>query len=240
MKNIIKIVFLLIALSTEGQTGKITKIPTILGKNGQTDTSFWFKSNQILANNLNLINLQIADGSFHLRLWTDRQCIELWKSEGKEYFARIINYAQHYNPKLLKTGRHEIDKTFYGIINLTPKETESFRELVTNTSIDNLPSQANISGWTEGFDGYEVLVEVSTKTTYDFKEYWTPIAFANTIAEAKKLQTFLETLGKELSLNERYERLKLPGGQYKRDGIPGIVITGPRELPPAIYLQDMF
>ena len=42
--------------------------------------------------------------------------------------------------------------------------------------------------------------------------------------EAKRIQTLVDRLHESLALEHYYEKLKLPEGNYERDGIPGIRI----------------
>jgi hypothetical protein len=68
------------------------------------------------------------------------------------------------------------------------------------------------------------LIETSTPKQYDFKTYWTPRIFADTLKEAKQIQTFVDFLYKDFKIYDYYKKLKLPEGSYQRNGVQGIEI----------------
>ena len=112
--------------------------------------------------------------------------------------------------------------------------------IVDRLSIVSIPTDDKVNGWTQGFDGEEFLIETSSPKKYDFKTYWTPRIFADTLKEAKQIQTFVDYLYTDFKIYNYYQKLKLPEGSYQRNGIQGIQIkTTNQETFGARTITDM-
>lgn len=214
----------LFVLSAFGQTGKVICIPTFKLYENKLDTTLWFKWKYELTKQINLQALQTSTDTFHFRFWTDIQAIDIWTVDNKTYFGTVTNYAQRYDSKLLRKGVYQIDRVFTNQINFDTSKARKLFTLIDTLSIVSIPSDDKISGWQQGVDGEEFLIEVSTPTHYNFKTYWTPRIFADSLSEARRIQTFVDFLYKDFKLYGYYQKLKLPEGSYRRNGIQGIQI----------------
>jgi len=223
MRTFISIIYLLFAGSVFGQT-KIINIPTYKNYQNQIDTTLWYKWKYALGEKLALPNLQTSNEIFHFRFWTDIQALDIWTSDGNSYFGTVTNYAQRYNRKLYKKGIYQVDKVFSNKINLDSSKARQIYFLLDTLSIVNIPADDKIKGWQQGFDGTEYIIETSNKIQYDFKTYWTPLIFSDKLIEAKQIQTLVDKLFKDFKIGRYYDKLKLPEGNYKRDGIQGVKI----------------
>lgn len=223
MRTFISIFYLLIAGYVFGQT-KIINIPIFRNNQNLTDTSLWFKWKYSLAEKLSLSNLQTSNDTFHFRFWTDIQAVDIWTIDHNIYFGTVTNYAQRYNRKLFNKGTYQVDKIFSNKIQLDSSIARQIFYLLDTLNIENIPTDGKIKGWQQGFDGTEYIIETSNKRQYDFKTYWTPSMFADTLIEAKKIQIFVDKLYKDFKLSSYYNKLKLPEGNYKRNGIQGVKI----------------
>jgi len=223
MRPFIFIIYLLFASSAFGQT-KIINIPTYKNYQNQTDTTLWFRWKDSLAKQLNLSNLQTSSDIFHFRFWTDIQAVDIWTTDGNSYFGTVTNYAQRYNQKLYRKGIYQVDKVFSNKINLDSSKARNIFNLLDTLNIVGIPTDDKIKGWQQGFDGIEYIIETSNKRQYDFKTYWTPSLFADTLMEAKQIQTLVDKLFNDFKIGSYYDKLKLPDGNYKRDGIQGVKI----------------
>ncbi len=223
MRTFISIVCLIFTSCVFGQN-KLINIPTYTNYQNQTDTTLWFKWKSLLAEKLALSNLQTSTDLFHFRLWTDIQAIDIWTADHKIYFGTITNYAQRYNRKLFDKGKYEIDKVFSNKIQLDSFEARQIFEIVDTLNILNIPTDNKIKGWQKGFDGTEYIIETSNQRQYDFKTYWTPSMFADTLIEAKEIQTLVDKLFKDFKIASYYDKLKLPERNYEREGIQGVRI----------------
>jgi hypothetical protein len=228
MRAPILIIYLLCAGSAFGQT-KIINIPTYKNYQNQIDTTLWFKWKDSLAEKLNLSNLQTSNDIFHFRFWTDIQAVDIWTTDSSTYFGTVTNYAQRYNRKLYSKGIYQIDKVFSNKINLDSSKARKIFNLLGTLNIVNIPTDDKIKGWQHGFDGTEYIIETSNKSQYDFKTYWTPSLFADTLIEAKQIQTLVDRLFNDFKIGSYYDKLKLRDGNYKRDGIQGMKIQTSNE-----------
>ncbi|MFT3679070.1 MAG: hypothetical protein QM791_02285 [Ferruginibacter sp.] len=224
MKTYIFIVTIFFISSVYGQAEKLVNIPTYKNYKKETDTSLWFKWKHDLAKQINLKDLQTSTDTFHFRFWTDYQAIDLWTTDHGSYVGMVTNYAERYDDKLLRKGVSKIGKVYSNQIILDSSKARLLFNIIDGLAIVNIPADDKINGWKQGFDGEEFLIETSSPKQYDFKTYWTPRAFADTLNEAKKIQTLVEYLYNNLKILSYYDKLKLPAGKYKRNGIPGIQI----------------
>jgi hypothetical protein len=124
----------------------------------------------------------------------------------------------------LRKGIYKIGKVYSNQVNLDSAKAKRIFNLIDQFSIITMPPDNKISGWRQGLDGEEFLIEISTPKQYDFKTYWTPSLFSDTLLEAKAIQTFVDYLYKDFKISEYYQKLKLPEGSYQRNGVQGIQI----------------
>ena len=229
MRAFIFIITIFFINSVYGQTEKSVDIPTVRNYKNEVDTSLWCKSKSDLAKQINLRDLKISNDAFHFRLWTDIQTIDIWTVDHIIYFGTVTNYAQRYDQKLISKGVYKIDKVFSNQIILDTAKARQIFILIDTLSIIAIPTDDKIKGWQSGLDGEEFIIENSTTTQYYFKTYWTPRVFADTLIEAKKIQTLVDRLQKDFKIGDYYDKLKLPQGKYQRNGIRGIYIGSSSE-----------
>lgn len=240
MRAFISIVISFFICSVYGQTGKVVTIPTYKNYKNEVDTSLWFKWKHDLAKQINLKDLLTSTDTFHFRLWTDIQAIDLWTIDHNSYFGAVTNYAQRYDDKLLRKGLYKIGKVYSNQVILDSSKAKQLFNIIDKLSIVDIPTDDKINGWQQGFDGEEFLIETSTPKQYDFKTYWTPRIFADTLKEAKQIQTFVDFLYKDFKIYDYYKKLKLPQGSYQRNGIQGIEIkTNNLYVPGATKVTDL-
>jgi len=226
--------------SVYGQTLKIISIPTFTNYKNEVDTILWFKWKSKLAEQVNLKDLKLASDTFNLRLWTDIQAIDIWTTNHNFYSATITNYAQRYDETLFRNGVYTIDKVFSNQIVLDTSKARQIFTLIDTLAIASIPTDDKIKGWQQGFDGEEFIVEVSTPTQYNFKTYWTPSVFLDTLIEAKRIQTLVERLYKDFKIGSYYNKLEIPQGNYKRNGIMGISIGSNETIETKGSIIDWF
>ena len=226
--------------SVYGQTLKVVTIPTYKNYKNEVDTTLWFKWKYDLAQQINLKNLQTSTDTFHFRFWTDIQAIDLWTIDHNSYFGVVTNYAQRYDDKLLRKGVYKVGKVYSNQVFLDSSRAKLLFNTIDKLSIVAIPTDDKIKGWQQGFDGEEFLIETSTPNQYDFKTYWTPRIFADTLKEAKQIQTFVDFLYNDFKIYDYYKKLKLPEGSYQRNGIQGVEIkTTNLYVPGATKVTDL-
>jgi hypothetical protein len=220
--RVLLVSFLFISFTSFSQEKKSIEIPTF---QTQTDTSPLFLSTNKLRQQINLPDLRESKDSFHFRFWTDIQAIDIWTTGKGIYQGSITNYAQRYNEKLPRHGKYEVDKVFSNHFALDTVIARRIFNMLETLSIITIPTDDKIKGWKQGFDGIEFLIETSSPITYSFKTYWTPSVFADSIAEAKKIQILASGLFEHFRLGKYYQKLKIQNGHYKRNGITGIYVS---------------
>jgi len=240
MRAFVSIVLTFFVCSIYGQTQKIISIPTFTNYKNQVDTTLWFKWKSELIRQVNLKDLKTVKDTFHLRFWTDIQAIDIWTTDHNFYSATITNYAQRYDQKLFRKGVYKVDKVFSNQIALDTSKARQLFSLVDTLRIAFIPTDDKIKGWQQGLDGEEFIIEVSTPTQYDFKTYWSPRVFSDTLIQAKQIQTLVDRLYKDFKIGSYYDKLKLPQGNYKRNGIMGITIGSNETIETKSLITDWF
>jgi hypothetical protein len=224
MRTFIFIVTTFFTFSVLAQTVKVVSIPTYTNYKNEVDTTLWFKWKYDLAKHINLKDLQTSTDTFHFRFWTEVQAIDIWTSDHNTYFGLVTNFAQRYDDKLLRMNIYKVGKVYSKQFVLSNFKAKTLFNIIRQLSIDTIPSDNEINGWKQGFDGVEFIIENSTPYKYDFKTYWTPRIFADSLVEAKNIQAFVDYLQYDFRIYDYYKSLKLPSGTYQRNGVQGIDI----------------
>lgn len=212
--------FLFITFSSRAQQPKNIEIPV-----DGNDTSYWYRETCSLLPALKLQNLQTATDSFHFRLWTSNQVVSVRINNNQPVTATVTSFAERYNEALLKKGKREVDKVFFKTKKLDTAIAAKIAQAISSLQIESIPSDHKIEGWRQGLDGEEYMIETATRTSYAFRTYWTPRVFADSLPEAKRIQTLIHYVINDLELGLYRYNLKLPQGTYKTNsGVPGINI----------------
>lgn len=103
-------------------------------------------------------------------------------------------------------------------------EAKQILQLIDSLSILNIPSDNQIAGWQNGLDETEYRIETSNPNTYAYKTYWAPRLFADTLWQARQIQTLTDKLYANFKLAAYAKQLKLLPGHYQHDGIEGVQI----------------
>ena len=80
-------------------------------------------------------------------------------------------------------------------------------KLIDSIKINELPSDKNIKGWQQGFDGITYFIEYKRGNKYSFKNYWTP-SFQDSLKEAMLLLDFIDAISKILNLKDNSEKFQ--------------------------------
>jgi len=166
------------------------------GQPKQLDTAkdgFWFKWVRDKAGKMKLPDLIASKDTFHIRLWSEGgvvlDCVDLFVKPDSDLLATISFYTEENVPKSEQPTYRTFSKTVY----LTHEMALQIYRLLKTDSIINMPSEEKISGWTQGFDGNDYLVEYSTPNSYSCRSYWTPVAQKD-VRQAKLILDFFDNL----------------------------------------------
>lgn len=211
--------------TTYGQAKKISIPINIKG-----DTSFYFKHTIKKSKLLKQQDLRIAEDSFCMRIWTDKQCIDIVNNNRK---VEATNY-------FFASPRPE-DSTKLIVFNrktMKPKQAQRLLFLIDSFSIANIKSDNQINCWGKrnGFpylqncnDGVSYKIETSDVNKYHFKTYHCPDSWDCT--EAQQIAAFFKVIELLLDTEKQFEKFinKLPSGCYNTGSYYNICNNLPKQ-----------
>jgi hypothetical protein len=187
-------IFCLLTINGTAQTNK-----TISG-----DTAFWYKYQLGECEKLNIPLLIPSTDKFHFRFWTDDQAIDIWSVDGTSYNGLITSFINSSvdNNANNPSKEQKQPQTFAKQDLLdTALARQAFK---LTTQIAGMPTDQEIKGWHQGFDGIEYVIETSTQSNYSLRSYWTPTAQDSSLLEAKKIEVFVKDLDSLLNLGQKF------------------------------------
>ena len=206
------IFFSLLCLTTCKSYGQIQK--QLRG-----DTTFWYSFESKKFEKLKLPELISSTDKFHFRFWADGQAVDIWTVDGVTFRGMVTSYTSSYQENVSTKKPEKDPQTFSKQVDL---DTTTARKAFNLTrQIEAIPTDKLIKNWVQGLDGIEYVIETSTPAIYSFKTYWTPSVQDFSLAEAKKIKSFVKNLDSLLDLGHKYHQffatLK-PGNYYTGDG----------------------
>ena len=70
----------------------------------------------------------------------------------------------------MSKGTYKIDKIFSNQFKLDTAKARQIYNLLDSLSISSIPTDNKIKGWQKGFDGNEIIIELSTKAQCSFQK----------------------------------------------------------------------
>jgi hypothetical protein len=189
------LLLLLLATSPLFAQHKRVNIPRYV--NGDTTLHYGWKLK--LAQKLNLPLLLNSQHSFHFRLWTTNQVVDIWQPVEGQPTGQIMTWTD----EIVSNKEVPTNRTHSIIQEINADTARLVHNLISRSGIIDLPSDESIPGWQHGFDGTTYIIEFATPTTYFFKLYWTPSAQGQ-LKEAVQVKTFVDSLTKHAGLNTAF------------------------------------
>ncbi|NNV54115.1 hypothetical protein [Limnovirga soli] len=177
------------------------------------DTTIWYHITQNLVKDLSLIRIDTSSSTYYFRLWNTTQVLEIWKNIDSSFSGQLTTWVRELTPANEKpTGRIQISKRI-----LQVDTVKLMHNLIEESQMVYLPTEDSIKGWRQGFDGITYKTEFASKTSYDFKTYWTPKAQDSTLQVAKLVQSFVDTLFQSCNANAIWKefRKSIPFESYR-------------------------
>jgi hypothetical protein len=151
-----------------------------------SDTVFWFKYYKTLRSEIGLEPTDKIQTDFYFRFWDGIKVIELRRVDNKILGTVTFLLRQC---KRNKEGRLYFKKSL-----LTDKTTQIISDFAIKYKVIDLPTDKQIKGWDDGFDGITYIIEHADNDSYSFKNYWTPTHYQDNLTEAKQLVDFVDNL----------------------------------------------
>lgn len=209
MRHPFLIIFCFLTVHTTAQ--KHSYIPTY--QNG--DTCLWYKWQSEKYRKAGLRNLLFASDSICFRFSTEVEAIEIWTNDYIHFegFYSIFTTS----PDKKSNGNQEKEPFYSGYWTLTTDEAKKAYDLYRSLGIASIKAQDSIQGWQDGLDGDQFILELSTPVSYSFKPYWTPSYFKNKIHDAFLIDSFSNSIRKDIRFSERFHNFisTLPKGCYR-------------------------
>ncbi len=164
------------------------------------DTSFWYKHIQSIIRDLDQEDLKLTKQYYTLRIWTEKQFIEVSYNFKNHEFVTVTNFTTSKN-----SGK---SYSSTDIVN-----HDSLLLLIDTFNLLEIPSEKEIQCWGKRNgdpairgcnDGITYSIEFSTDTTYSFKSYSCPDAWD--CEEAAKINRFYKQLETLLNLESRFDK----------------------------------
>jgi hypothetical protein len=212
------------------------------GKKTETDTSNLHIEYKAFLKSLQLEDLPQSTDSLHIRFSTEGQIVDTWTKDGISFKGLIKNYAYPNNDQKQKRRA----KIFFNTRYIDSAVARAAFTLVQ--SIERIPTEDSIKGWSQGFDGALYSFERSTRHTNRVTSYWSPDAQDSNLVEAKIVQHCVDSLYSLLKLQKVYDSFiyGLPLGAYSNGSAISWVRVSKRVMkranefaPDFDYLQKM-
>lgn len=155
------------------------------------DTVFWYKYAKELEHKIELTDFEKSKNDFSFRFRNYGQVVEIIKDSTK-ISGSLTNYI-YYRRKENSERKTLFKKEF-----LSVAQAQNIYDIVQRADILNLPSDEDIKNWSQGFDGITYIFECADKSTYTFKNYWTPEI--QKVSEAIKINKFVKNISDTLRL----------------------------------------
>ena len=178
--------------------------------------TFWYKYQQDNFQNAKLKNLLTTVDTLHFRLSTQHQAIDIWTNDFNIFYGTLANFTTNHDPEKYKKNNPKPDKFFSIKLPIDTLTAKRIYNLFKEKSIFDIPTRDKIKGWNLGTDGEEFIIEYSTKTTYSFKEYWTPSIHKDKLNEAMLIDNLTKEISIILQLRQAFDTFinSLPYGCY--------------------------
>jgi len=215
MKTLKTIIALLICFSSfgQGKTFYNTHKP-------DGDSTFWFRHQTAIARKLSLPLLDTSTKAEYIRIWTNKQAIDLWQEYDGEFKGILTTWTDEYT----HYNEEPTNRTFIQTKQLSGDSIRLLVELLKSSKILFLPTDDSIKRWQQGFDGITYIIEHSKKDNYTFKSYWTPKA-QDSLKEAIQVQTFVDnafSLANAQAVWKEFSK-EIPFESYYNGG-PGVAV----------------
>ena len=186
-----------------------------------SDTTFWFDWRTELTREIGLTTIDKSTQDYEFRFWDGYKVVRLWKNAGLLQSEVIFFLREHKEKK----GDYE-ERLYHSGLKLDQESTNAIKYLIGDLEILDIPSDSKIDDWKQGLDGITYIIETSNKTSFTFKNYWTPTSFPN-VKEARFIQYFVNEVNSLKPIKDGFQRFmsKQPFERYYAGVGSGVIAT---------------
>ncbi len=210
MKNYFGIIILFFCFGLKAQT-KTIEYP--MDQKGETSNVYnYFKK---LVVDLSLDSLELSKDDFYFRYITPRHILEIWKNNDLNLQGRIISFVEK-QPDSMGLGdlNTSISKKYHLLESPVNKEKvhQVYKQII-EMKLEEIPSSTRLY---ENSKSNLMVLELSTKTDYKFKEFW----FSEMETKQREADKKIMVLNQLINSIMNYEKLfndlidSLPHGCY--------------------------
>lgn len=163
---------------------------------------FWFNWQSEINKELGLVTIDKSNLEFEFRFWDGYKVIRLWKSDG-ELSSEVIYFLREYKEE--KASDYNEGRLYHSSQKLNKKTTQAINNLINDFNILKIPTDNQIEGWKQGFDGVNYIIETCELNSYSFKNYWTPTSFPE-LKEARFMQYFVVQINSLEQIDKGFEK----------------------------------
>jgi hypothetical protein len=167
---------------------------------------YWYDSLKFLNQNLNLNSLETDNSHIkHVRLWTDKQVVDVWQSKDSSFHCVVTSFVREYDKK------REIEGKFHS--NQVALDPISAMVLLDSLQLNHMGDYKdchNIKNYNhDEIDGEFYRIELSTPTTYRLITLLNPEQQSRNIDEVKLFLQYLELVNREMDLEYLHRQLMM-------------------------------
>ncbi|UWX60460.1 hypothetical protein N0B40_18965 [Chryseobacterium oranimense] len=179
----------------------------------ESDTLHYFKYRKPIIEKLKLI--QPEENKNFFRFSSEKYYLEL-SDESNKY---LIYADEIWDSK--RTG-----EVFIKQIDLTEKQVDEIKKLITFLKINEIPSDNQIKDWVFGYDGITYEFELKEGNKYSYKHYWTPTS-QQKFTESNTINFFVTKIDEIIDYqnNNRKFVKEVPYFTWTRDGVSWNAVT---------------
>lgn len=219
MRIFISVVFVFIGIFIFGQVNTNLSDVIIVPSNTKNfdlfkrpKTDFYKKWIKKYVSNSGFVDVEKSSNKLIFRISSLTNAVTINTEDYENFQGTFTRYVNCPNDKFDSHSK-QIDSTI----------SKKIYNILVSNSVFNIPSDNEISGWSAGFDGREILIEKKENGNYSINEYWTPEIFPN-ISEAQLINKIDKEIFDLLKEYDFSEDLLEKDCEYAYNGIKGIKI----------------
>jgi len=179
------------------------------------------KSLTSFSDSLNLYKLDAYSGNFYLRIWTERQIVDIWQRDSSDLFpggysVKLINWTADYFPN----ANEEFKRTYKMEDSYWSWQANKTKNLIDSIDIIKLISSIDKNKLKLYIDPNTLIFELKNSTGYNYYNLSNAEDQLN-VSDAGKIVVFINKLSELLSMKEYWKEFidQIPVECYNNGGV---------------------